>query len=59
MSGSFLADAAATATCNLIKSRDDFKKGIRFAQGIPGVFGAMIILGDSLASWGEIEIKRH
>jgi hypothetical protein len=52
-----LADAVATATCNLVKSRDDLKRGIDFARKIFGVFGVLIILGDNLASWGKMEIN--
>jgi len=53
-----LADAVATATCNLVKSSNDFKKAINFAKKIVGVFGILIILGSNLASWGKIEIKK-
>lgn len=52
-----LADAAATAVCNLIKSRDDFNKAVEFAKDIPGIFGVLIILDDEFASWGKIEIS--
>ncbi len=53
-----LADAVATACCNLVKSRDDFEKAIEFAKRIPQVFGVVIILGDNLATWGKIEIVK-
>ena len=53
-----LADAVATATCNLVKSRHDFNKAVEFARNILGVFGVLIILGNSFVSWGGIEIKR-
>ena len=53
-----LADSAATATCNLVKSRNDFKKAINFAKNIRGIFGAVIILGDNLATWGDVQIKK-
>lgn len=52
-----VSDALATAACNMVNSKDDFKKAIAFARKIKGVFGVVIILGDNLASWGEIEIK--
>ncbi len=51
-----LADAVATATCNLVKSKNDFNKAIEFARNIMGVSGVVIILGNNLASWGEIEL---
>ena len=52
-----LADAVATATCNLIKSNNDLKGGIKFAKKFLGVFGVVIILGEDFASWGKIEIN--
>jgi len=54
---SALADAVATATCNLVKSHEDFNQAIKFARKIRGVSGVLIILGDYLASWGDIEIN--
>jgi ApbE superfamily uncharacterized protein (UPF0280 family) len=51
-----LADATATAVCNLVKSESDFNKALKFAGNITGVLGALIILNDNLASWGKIEI---
>jgi hypothetical protein len=52
-----LADAVATATCNLVKSQDDFNKAVEFVKNISGVSGVLIILDDKFASWGEIEIN--
>lgn len=51
-----IADAVATAACNLVKSKDDFDKVIKFTRGISGVFGMIIILANNLASWGRIQI---
>ena len=52
-----VADAVATATCNLVRSKSDLKTGIDFAKKISHIFGVVIILGDNLATWGDIEIK--
>ncbi|MFH1678685.1 MAG: UPF0280 family protein [Candidatus Omnitrophota bacterium] len=52
-----LADAVATAVCNLVRTSDDFDKAIKFAGKIAGVFGVLIILDDKLASWGAVEIN--
>ncbi|MFH1577792.1 MAG: UPF0280 family protein [Candidatus Omnitrophota bacterium] len=52
-----LADAVATAACNLVKTSADLEKAVKFARGIPGISGALIILDDKFASGGEIEIK--
>lgn len=51
-----LADAAATATCNAVKENDDFNKAIGSARRIPGVFGVIIIMGNSFAGGGEVEL---
>lgn len=50
-----LADATATAACNLVKCEKDFKIAIDFARRIKKVFGIVIILKDKLASWGDLE----
>lgn len=50
-----LADAVATATCNLVKTKEDLKIALDFAKKIRGVLGAVIILKNNLTSWGKIE----
>lgn len=50
-----LADAAATKIGNLTRSKDDINKAIKFAQGLPGVEGVIIIAGDGLGGWGKFE----
>jgi uncharacterized protein len=50
-----LADAAATATANLVQAKADLEKAVKFARSIKGVLGAAVILKDNLASWGKIE----
>ena len=51
-----LADAAATALCNIIKTSADIDAGIAFIQSISGVKGALIIKNDRFGAWGDIEI---
>ncbi len=51
-----LADAAATAVGNIVKSKDDIKKGLNLAQDIKGVEGALIIIKDAFGAWGKIKI---
>lgn len=53
-----LADALATATGNLIKTKDDIERGINFAKAIQGVEGVIIIIGDQLGLWGSVELLR-
>ncbi|NOZ76082.1 MAG: UPF0280 family protein, partial [Euryarchaeota archaeon] len=51
-----LADAAATAIANQVETRDEegVKAGIRFARGIEGLQGVLIIVEDILATHGRI-----
>lgn len=51
-----LADAAATAIGNRIQSRADIEQGIEFGKTIRGVAGVLIILGDRIGVWGELEL---
>jgi ApbE superfamily uncharacterized protein (UPF0280 family) len=51
-----LADAAATATGNLIKEVDDIPRGIDFARRIVGLTGLVIIKGDKMGAWGQIKL---
>jgi len=51
-----LADAAATATGNLIVQPSDIPNGIEFAKGIEGVKGVIVIKDDKVGLWGEVKI---
>ncbi len=51
-----LADAAATTVGNLIRSPADVPRGLEKAQSIPGLSGVVIIIGDKLGAWGEVEL---
>ncbi len=51
-----LADAAATATGNMVRDSGDIEKGIDFAKSLRGVRGVLILIGDRLGSWGEIKL---
>lgn len=53
---SALADAVATAIGNMIKSEGDIPFGIERARQIAGVLGVIIIKGDKMGVWGEIEL---
>jgi len=55
-SDAILADCVATQTGNLVKSADDLKIAIDYAKSIDNVKGALIILGDKLATWGEVQL---
>ena len=52
-----LADAAATAVCNAVVGEDlndSVKKGLRVAQSIEGVRGALILRGKSVGMVGHL-----
>ncbi len=51
-----LADAVATSMGNRIKLQSDIKKTIDFGKSIEGVTGLVVIMGNSIGAWGELEI---
>lgn len=51
-----LSDAVATAVGNLIKEPENIPDGIEFARSIECVKGAIIIIGDKMGAWGEVNI---
>ena len=51
--GAALADAAATAIGNTVKTVRDVKKGVEFAKTLP-IRGAVVIKGDRVAAWGKV-----
>lgn len=50
-----LADAIATRVGNMVRTKEDIGKAIEFAQGVSGVEGVVIVIGDGLGSWGKFE----
>lgn len=52
----FLADATATALGNRLNSCRDMNTAAEWAKTIEGVFGGVMIMGDKMATWGEVEI---
>jgi Uncharacterized conserved protein len=51
-----LADAVATAAGNLVQVKEDVEKAVNLASGIPGVTGAVVIMDDQLAVWGQVKL---
>jgi ApbE superfamily uncharacterized protein (UPF0280 family) len=51
-----LADCVATQAGNLVKNPDDLKIAIDYAKSFDGITGALVIVGDKLATWGDIEL---
>jgi len=53
-----LADAAATAAGNVVRGQKDVRRGLSKALSIEGVLGALIVIGDTLAVQGDMEIVK-
>ncbi len=51
-----LADAAATAICNRILSKQDIEAAIDFGKQIKGVLGIVAVFRDKMGVWGEVEV---
>jgi uncharacterized protein len=50
-----LADAAASLIGNQVKTPGDIKKALNLGSEIPGVKGIVIIMGETMGAWGQIE----
>jgi hypothetical protein len=53
-----LADAAATAIGNAVKTADDIAGALELAQRIPGLRGAVVVIGSALGAWGCVELVK-
>jgi hypothetical protein len=51
-----VADAAATAIGNRVKAKKDIKKALAFGAQIKEVLGIIIIIGEELGAWGNLEL---
>jgi ApbE superfamily uncharacterized protein (UPF0280 family) len=51
-----LADAAATAICNLVSQADDITSALDYGQSITGLRGIIIVIGDDIGVWGEVKL---
>lgn len=55
-SSAALADGAATALGNRVKKKSDLEEAATWADQIEGVLGGIAIVGDTMATWGDIEL---
>lgn len=53
-----LADAAATALCNRVKTEADIEPTLAFAETIERIQGVVIIMGERLGVWGAVELVK-
>lgn len=51
-----LADAAATAIGNRVHTIDDIPIAIDWGKSIEGIDGGVVIVGDKMGAWGQIEL---
>lgn len=54
---SALSDAWATSLANRVEKREDVEKVLKFAHGIPGITGVVIIMEDFLGVEGDIILE--
>jgi len=57
-SSALFADGLATCLGNSVKKKDDISVAIERGRQYPGVMGIMIILGEHLGVWGDIDIEK-
>lgn len=51
-----LADAAATAIGNQVRSRPDVEPAIASGRKIAGVLGIVVVIGRQMGAWGQVEL---
>ncbi len=51
-----LADAAATAIANRVKTVEDASLALSWGKTIPGIIGVLIIIKKKIAAWGKINL---
>jgi len=50
------ADGAATALGNRIRTKTDLERIDEWVADIEGVIGGIVIIGDNMVTWGEVEL---
>jgi hypothetical protein len=58
-SSAALADAAATAVGNIVKTEADLQTALDYARGVDGLVGAAVIINDKMGVWGKINLIRR
>ena len=51
-----LADAAATAIGNRVRSPREIKPAIAYGKQIDGVMGIIVVTGKEMGAWGQVEL---
>jgi ApbE superfamily uncharacterized protein (UPF0280 family) len=55
-SSAAVADAAATMICNQVQSEKDIRQALDFAQELESLAGVVIIVGEQMGAWGDVEL---
>ncbi len=53
-----LADAAATAVGNRVQNPEDIQGALDFLAKLPGIKGGLVIVGEKMGAWGEVELVK-
>jgi uncharacterized protein len=53
-----LADAVATVVGNRVRKADDIPFSLKKAESLPGIKGVVIIVGEKMGVWGNIELLK-
>jgi ApbE superfamily uncharacterized protein (UPF0280 family) len=53
-----LADACATALGNRVPDAGAINAALEWVAEVPGILGAVVIVGDKLGAWGKVELIR-
>ncbi len=51
-----VADAAATAVANRVHDPKDVRPAVEWAKAISGITGVVVIHGDTIAAWGDLDL---
>lgn len=51
-----LSDAVATALGNRVRSAGDLQAALDWVSEVPGVLGALIVVGRKMAAWGDLQL---
>ena len=52
------ADGLATSLGNIVKKKDDIPIAIEKGRQFAGVIGILIVLGENLGIWGDVDIVK-
>lgn len=52
------ADGLATKVGNMVKRKEDLSRAIDEGKNFPGVLAVLVVLGDHIGMWGDMELVR-